>query len=570
MVAAVGLPLLGGVIAVLAILGLPSQRFPPHAAAAATAALCLVAAAVASAVLAAGGRGAVLGGMLSIDPLAAFFVLPPAIAGLAGSWSERGGALPAIVAASLLAVLAGNTPTLLLAVAVLATLAGAAAGLAVLGAFLLAAALAVLGAASPAFAAIRAAPPDGARALLVLLALVGAVALLSAARRRPFAAAPAVELYVLLRVAMDLCGPATPELWGVPLLLLGAGLALAGAVRAARAVSFDGVLAGLSGCHGGWMAASLGVCAVARAADLLPLATLAAGGAMLHALNYAVFGGLAGMATGSAARAAASQALDRLGGLARAMPAAGVAMLVAGSSLALLPPSAGFASGWLIVQALFAAPRIGGVPLQLLLLSVVLALAVSAGVAALAVVRMGGVAFLGRPRTPRAAAAEETGRWQRPVLLGASAVCGVLGLLPGLALQLAGPAQQIVTGGGLELPADMPAAGVFAAVLVVGAALAVLAITMRVGTLPRAQAVPAWDGGFAAPPAWMPFGEPATQVDAAAFGGGVSLPGGLRVRFPRVRVEWAAAGAAGPRAGLAALFAAAVGLLLLVAAASPA
>ena len=28
---------------------------------------------------------------------------------------------------------------------------------------------------------------------------------------------------------------------------------------------------------------------------------------------------------------------------------------------------------------------------------------------------------------------------------------------------------------------------------------------------------PAWTGGFAAPPAWLPFGDPATQYSAASF-----------------------------------------------------
>jgi len=34
---------------------------------------------------------------------------------------------------------------------------------------------------------------------------------------------------------------------------------------------------------------------------------------------------------------------------------------------------------------------------------------------------------------------------------------------------------------------------------------------------PGARLVAPWDGGFAAPPPWLPFGDPATQSNAAAL-----------------------------------------------------
>ena len=113
------------------------------------------------------------------------------------------------------------------------------------------------------------------------------------------------------------------------------------------------------------MLSGLGVAAIARGADLLPLATLALGGTLLHALNYTAFASLASLSTGAAAIGAGSQTLDRLGGLAGRMPVVAIGMLVAGLSLAFLPGSAGFASGWMLLQALFAAPRAGGLALQL-------------------------------------------------------------------------------------------------------------------------------------------------------------------------------------------------------------
>ena len=580
MVAALGLPALGGVIAVFALLAAAAPVLPPRSIGPATAGLCALGGLAALAALLAGGRAQGLGGALALDPLAAFFVLPPVLAGLAACCHEPGPLLPATIAAALLVALAGDAAAASLAVGAFAVLGAGLRGVSLLGVFLLAGALALLGAGGGTFAAIRAVPPDGWRAGLVLCAAVAGVACLLVGSRRPFAAAPAVGLYLLLRILLDLCGPATPELWSVPLLLAGAVLAVAGALRAARGDSFAAVLTGVAWQNAGWMTAGVGVAAVARAADLLPLTTLAASGAMLHALTYTVAASLAALSAAAAERAAATRALDRLGGLARGMPVAAAAMLAAGLSLGLLPPSAGFASGWMLLQALFAAPRIGGWPVQVLLTLTTLALAVSAGLGALALVRMGGVAFLGRPRTPRAAAAEDAGHSQRLAMLCLAPACVALGLFPGIALWLAGPAQAVVTSGGfdgqggwagLRMQPALPGYQPLALAVLAGLGVAAAAVLVRTGTLRGWRAVPAWKDGFAATPAWMPFGDPATQVGAAAFTPAppFRMPAAGSLSPLRLRLEWRPppfhAGY-----GVAALLAVMVALLLLIAAWTPA
>ena len=580
MVAALGLPVLGGVIAVLALLAVPAPALPRRAVGPATAGLCVLAGGVAVAVLVAGSRAQGLGGALAIDPLAAFFVLLPALAGLAACCAGPGALLPATVAAALLVLLAGDTATMALGVGAFALCGLGERSLTAVGVFLLAGALALLGGAGGSFAAIRAAPPDGWRAGLVLAATVVGVVFLLAGRRQPFAAAAPVALYLLVRVLLDLCGPVTLEGWGVPLLLAGGGLALAGAWRASRMATFDGVLSGVSWQHAGWMMAGLGVSAVARAADLLPLATLGAGGAMLHALSYTVAASLAALSAGAAERAAGSRSLDRLGGLARGMPVAAAAMLLAGLSLALLPPSAGFASGWMLLQALFAAPRIGALPMQVLLAGTTLALACSLGLGGLALVRVGGLAFLGRPRTPRAAAAEEAGQPVRWGMLGLMAACVALGLFPGAALSLAGPAQALVStagmdgqGGwaGLRVQPDAPGYQPLVLALLVGLGMVVVALLVRTGRLRGWQRVAAWEGGFAAPPAWMPFGDPATQVGSNALTPASPPRAALAGLLPtvRLRLEMRMPGHR-PGYGVAALLAALVALLLVASLSAPA
>ncbi|WP_158742195.1 proton-conducting transporter membrane subunit [Acidisphaera sp. L21] len=566
MVALFALPALVGVVVVLGLLAVAAPLLPQRGIPPATAGLSLLALLLALALVAAGGQSQLLAGSLAIDPLGAVFLLPPAVAGLAVAGGLLGraapAALPGFVAASLLVVLAGDARFAVLGVALFATASSdwVVRPAALAGIFLLAAAFATLSlGGGQSFAAMRAVPPDGWRATLVLaLTLLGVAPLVGwAPWHRPFLAldatglplpvlSPAIGLYLCVRVLADLCGPATPGWWGLPLLLLGAGSAGAGLIAALRAPTFGGILAGLSVQHGGWMLSGLGVAAIARGADLLPLATLALGGTLLHALNYTAFASLASLSTGAAAIGAGSQTLDRLGGLAGRMPVVAIGMLVAGLSLAFLPGSAGFASGWMLLQALFAAPRAGGLALQLVVAAVVAAMALSAGFAAIAVIRLGGVAFLGRPRSPRAAAAEDASLAQRAGIIGMAVLCGLLGLFPGVALRLCGMAQHWVTSAGLDgqgdwtgirTQIDSPGYGPLGIVIMVGIVLAVIAMLSRTGRLPAAQPVPIWEDGFTAPPPWMPFGDPATQLTPATLT--ATLPTRpLRLpSMPRVRLE---------------------------------
>ena len=566
--ATVVLPVLGGIVAVLLCLPVISPRLPVGAAASATAGLCLVALLGTLAVALFGGVSLLaspiaLGltrGVLALDPLAAWFLLAIATAGLATACANGGTRWqPALLATAMLTVLAGDVGTVLIAIAGFAALCGANRP-AAFGVLLIAGSLAVLSlGVGSTFAAIRPVPPEGWRAGIVMALLLAGLLLvgwagpfqrLAEAVAPPstlFTLGPAVLGYVLCRVVLELCGPATPSWWGAPLLLTGSALAAAGALYALRAQSLHAVLAGLAALHGGWLLAATGVIAVGRAADLLPLATLAAGGLLLHVLNLAVFGSLACIAADAAARGAGSYLLDRLGGLASGMPVAALAVLVAGWSLAFLPPSAGFASGWMLLQALFAATRLGGLALHLVLAVTAIALAGSAALAAIAMVRLGATAFLGRPRTPRASATEEAARPARLVMLSLVGVVLAAGLLPGLLVQLAGPAQQWLTRAQMEGQADWAglhtqhaAPGylpITVALLVCVVAGCLWAWRRR---LPGLQTTPLWEDGFDPPPAWMPFGDPATQVTPAVLAN--LLPRGIpRLSWPlriRVHVEW--------------------------------
>ena len=345
-----------------------------------------------------------------------------------------------------------------------------------------------------------------------------------------------VAAYVIIRVVMDLCGAATPGWWCAPLLAMGLASAILGAMQANRAVALQGVLSGHTMQNAGFIAAALGVALAARGADLPLLASLALGGAMLHALNHGVVQVLAVLAADAAGRGAATGTLDRLGGLVRAMPRTSACLLVAAASLACLPLSAGFAGVWVLLQTVIAAPRIGGLGLQLALTLVMGGLALAAALGAASVVRLVGIGFLGRPRSPRAAAAEDPALLTQVTLYALAGLSLLLGLLPGLALALTNGARQALSAAGLrertdwagiDAVADIPGyvpLGVAALLIAAG-----LGVWLLVRRLPGARLVAPWDGGFAAPPPWLPFGDPATQSNAASLSAPVlDVLGGAR------------------------------------------
>jgi hydrogenase-4 component B len=330
-------------------------------------------------------------------------------------------------------------------------------------------------------------------------------------------------MYLLFRVLLDLCGPAQPLWWGVPLLLVGAASAVLGPLRAAFATSLEPVLAIGSLHQVGLAVMGLGVALLARAADLPQVASLALDASWLQLVTHALCRTLLLLCATAARHGAGTRRLDRLGGLIHRMPVTGACTLAGLFGAAMLPPGLGFAGFWLLFQSLLGISRIGGFGLQLLIALVVALAALSVGLAAMAAVRLAGVVFLGRPRTPRTAAAEEVQRALRLCLICLAALTGLLAVLPGLALlPVAQGLAQLVNGSGLGMAVVLkPAAEApgYSPVAIAGllalACCAMLWLLRRRG--PGHRREPAWSGGFSPSPPWLPFGDPATQIGAASF-----------------------------------------------------
>lgn len=415
------------------------------------------------------------------------------------------------------------------------------------------------------FAAMRAAPPEGWRAAAVLaLVLLGAG---SKAGLVPFhvwlplahpaAASPVsalmsgamvkIALYVMIRLLFDLSGGAQPAWWGLPLVGLGVATALIGALRANLERDTKAILACSTLENMGLMVAALGLALTYRGADLLPLASVALAAALLHALNHAAFKTQLFLALGAVYSLAGSRDPDRLGGLIHRMPWVAGCALLGALSAAALPPLSGFASEWLLLQALIQGFRVSDMSVQLIAAASLAVVGMAVGLAAAAMVRLFGLVFLGRPRTPRVAGAPDAGGLMRVALVLPSLLTLALGPLAAVALGvLDGPIRQVLgpqaaaprfglelalgDGGSRYLP------GLAALLLALAVGGLVLAVRRRSPREPARGA--AWDCGFLPPPPHMPFGDPLSQVTALGLGQPIRRSlGGLAIAQHEVLVK---------------------------------
>jgi NADH:ubiquinone oxidoreductase subunit 5 (subunit L)/multisubunit Na+/H+ antiporter MnhA subunit len=271
---------------------------------------------------------------------------------------------------------------------------------------------------------------------------------------------------------------------------------------------------------------ALGAALLARAVDLSGVALFALEAAWLLLTCHVLCRTLLLLCGDAVETGAGTARLDRMGGLIHRMKTLSACMLAGLFGSVVLPPGLAFAGAWLLFQSLLAIARSGGFGMQLAVALVVAMTAASAGLAAFSAIRLIGVVFLGRPRTPRTAVADEAPVAFRRVAMALAALTVLLGVVPALALLPAGPALTRLANGapdalafaltlrpGAEAPGYDP---ITIAALLVIAAGGIYWLLQRIAAQQQREEA-AWSGGFAPPPAWLPFGDPATQFGPASF-----------------------------------------------------
>ncbi len=329
-------------------------------------------------------------------------------------------------------------------------------------------------------------------------------------------------VFLLLRLLLDLPGTALPAGPGAVLVLIGAAGGLRAGIAAMGCNRLGPAVGWLATVPTAFMAAAVGCCLLARAVDLPALAG-AALDATLLLLPTQVLVGVGALVLARAMEAeAGAGTLKRLGGLSQSMPRASLLAGACAAMLGCLFPAGAFIGLWLLLQDALAMARLGGW-LALLMPVAVLALAMSAALCLAGWLRLASVTVLGRPRTPRGAAALDVAPTLVRALCALLAAPLLVGLLPGAWLRLLAPLRSALAAAG-----DLPAfrllspggtASLSPAPLLLLGLLGVW-LPGRVRRLLPERPVryaPPWEGGAPPPPPWLPFGDPLTQVGAAAL-----------------------------------------------------
>ncbi|MFO7535072.1 MAG: proton-conducting transporter membrane subunit [Kiritimatiellia bacterium] len=300
--------------------------------------------------------------------------------------------------------------------------------------------------------------------------------------------------------------PAAPAAWGGLLLLLGASSGLLGVVYAIAQHDLKRLLAYHSVENIGIIFMGLGVAMLGRSAGRPEWVALGLAGCLLHVWNHSFFKALLFLCAGSVVHGAHSRQIDRLGGLAKLMPWTAALFLVGAVAICGLPPLNGFVSELFVYLGLLRAALSNGASMTAAACVPVLAMI---GALALACfVKVYGAIFLGTPRTPAGAQAHESPLAMRGPMMVLAACCALIGLAPAL---LAPTLDRVVASWCPEL--NMAAArlhriaplreiGILAMVLVALGAGLVLFFSARCRLAPQ---VGTWDCGYARPTSRMQY-----------------------------------------------------------------
>ena len=271
--------------------------------------------------------------------------------------------------------------------------------------------------------------------------------------------------------------PDGPAWWGLLVLGLGAVSAVYGILQASVATDLKRLLAYSTTENVGLMFVALGVAILPHGAFDAGLADVAVAACLLLVVGHATFKTALFLGAGSVLHATGERDLDRMGGLMHRMPATAITFGIGALGAAALPVTVGFASEWVLLQAL-----IHGGQAQDRLVAVVLPVAIAlvaltAGLALLTFVKAFGLAFLARARSAGTEAAVESGATMRIAMLAAAAMVVALGLVPGAVVSVSATAADLT---GVEavglVGIDLAAVGA----LLDPAALALMAAAMSV------------------------------------------------------------------------------------------
>jgi formate hydrogenlyase subunit 3/multisubunit Na+/H+ antiporter MnhD subunit len=330
-----------------------------------------------------------------------------------------------------------------------------------------------------------------------------------------------VAVYGFVRIAFELAG-APAWWWSVIVLALAGITTVMGVLYALMQHDLKRLLAYHTVENIGIIFIGLGLALAFKTHGMMFAAALAFTAALLHVFNHSLFKSLLFFGAGAVLTATGERDMEHLGGLIHRMPQTAFVFLIGCVAISALPPLNGFVSEWLTFQAILLSPQLPSWGLKLLVPAVGALLALSAALAAACFVKAYGISFLGRPRSPAAAAASETDRFSRAAMIVLASLCLLAGILPGLFIDALAPISAGLIGErmpvqiGAQWLSIVPIAAsrssydgllVFVFMTISGTLAAFVIHRLASDRLRRA---PAWDCGY-------PDLSPLTQYTASSF-----------------------------------------------------
>jgi formate hydrogenlyase subunit 3/multisubunit Na+/H+ antiporter MnhD subunit len=359
-----------------------------------------------------------------------------------------------------------------------------------------------------------------------------------------------VAVYGFVRIIFDLVGQ--PTWWaGMVVLALGGITAALGVLYALMQHDLKRLLAYHTVENIGIIFIGLGLSLAFQANGMGWAAALALTAALFHVLNHSLFKSLLFLGAGAVLTATHERDMEHLGGLIRRMPQTSFVFLVGCVAISALPPLNGFVSEWLTFQAILQSPDLPQWGLRIMVPAVGGLLALSAALAAACFVKAYGITFLGRPRTPAAAQAQEVDRYSRTTMFALAILCLLAGILPSLVIDGLAPVTQALLGDrmpyqtGLEWLSIIPIAqsrssyNGLLVFLFIAISAVLAAYVVRLWASRAVRRAPIWDCGF-------PDASPMTQYTAGSFAQPIRRVFGTLVFRASEHVEMPPPGDVGP------------------------
>lgn len=306
--------------------------------------------------------------------------------------------------------------------------------------------------------------------------------------------------------------PDPPVWWGAVLLGLGILSGILGVALALGQHDLKRLLAYHSIENIGIILMGLGLGTMGKSLGHPVLQVLGYAGALLHVLNHSLFKGLLFLSAGSVAHATGTRNLERLGGLGGRMPWTSAAFLAGAWAICGLPPLNGFVSEWFLYLGSFRGLALSRWPWSV---GVLAALALIGALALACFAKAFGAVFLGQARTAAAEGAREVPRSLLVPMGILVLACALIGLAPAL---VAPALDRGVAALGAPAATGLPPlSGLAGLPLLSALALGLLGLALVLGLWLRPRrrdaALPTWDCGYAEPSARM-------QYTASSFAGG--------------------------------------------------